>query len=961
MRLRLVFAMVASILLLSAGLALSQDLILDEGFDDPVLAGWDVSDAVVDDGSLRMSAGGHAFHTIPAEDFTVTVRLRLTGTAHALVHYRSGEAGNYAVRVGDGFVALQRHFGTVDEIAHTAAPVVPSEWLELGITVAGDNHTVRLDGETVIDLSDPEEFRGEAVGLRVEVGDSVDFDRVAVTGTSTTATTAGATDVGAEGLVWVRTGGPLGGLGYDVRMHPDNPDLMYVTDAFAGVFISENGGKTWAPSNEGITTRTGPSGDGIPVFTLTIDENNPDIIWVGTQNTRGIFRSDDGGRTWVQKDNGVVESEGITFRGFAVDPADSNVVYAAGEIASYAWSDEPVHGREFDMTRGVVYKTVDGGENWTAVWRGENLARYVWIDPTDTDVVYVSTGIFDREAANSDPVAGTPGGEGILKSTDGGATWNRINEGLGNLYVGTLFMHPENPDVLLAGTGSNQYGEGAGVYLSTDGGATWTRTLDSGAHSVEISLSNPDVAYAANTGFVYRSEDGGRTWRQVSGDVANWGPPGIVAGFPIDLQVDPRDPNRLFANNYGGGNFVSEDGGSTWAVASSGYTGAQVRSLAADPQEPGRVVAAARSGLFDTADGGTTWSGLLYEPVNTLEWNAVTVDPTDPQHLVAGTNWDADLVVSRDGGATWERTGTDLDAGMGWRVIAFAPSDATVLYAGSGAFVSPGNFDDRLPAAGVYTSRDGGVLWDPANDEVSSTSHVADLAIHPDDPQTAYAATIQNGLLMTRNGGASWVQLVTGASPNVSMLSIAIDPAEPLHLLAGFAPGGIRSSRDGGETWTPASGLIAESAITDIAFDPIDPTTVYAGDLFSGVHRSADGGDTWTPLSAGLRTRAVTALAVTADARHIYAATDGEGVFRLDLAGAPPPASVSPEPHDDELATPESTTPESSEAPTTTVLTAARDDDGGSGGVSVAVTAGVLTVVLLAAAGGAALWLQRKR
>jgi len=72
-------------------------------------------------------------------------------------------------------------------------------------------------------------------------------------------------------------------LGYDVRMHPDNPDKMYVTDAFAGVFISDDAGKTWYPSNQGLTDRTGESQNAIPVFCLTIDPHNPDIIWTGTQ------------------------------------------------------------------------------------------------------------------------------------------------------------------------------------------------------------------------------------------------------------------------------------------------------------------------------------------------------------------------------------------------------------------------------------------------------------------------------------------------------------------------------------------------------------------------------------------------------------------------------------------------------------------------------------------------------
>src|ERR1019366_3992545 len=88
----------------------------------------------------------------------------------------------------------------------------------------------------------------------------------------------------------------------------------------------------------------------------------------------------------------------------------------------------------------MVYKTTDGGEHWTQIWQGDNLARYVWIDPGNRNLLYVSTGFFDREDAQSNPVANLAGGVGILKSTDGGQTWRVLNQtnGLGNLYVGSL-------------------------------------------------------------------------------------------------------------------------------------------------------------------------------------------------------------------------------------------------------------------------------------------------------------------------------------------------------------------------------------------------------------------------------------------------------------------------------------------------------------------------------------------
>ena len=144
----------------------------------------------------------------------------------------------------------------------------------------------------------------------------------------------------AQDLTWIRTGGPLGGLGYDIRMRQDDLDRMFVTDAFAGAFASTDGGQTWAPANEGITTRIGMSGDAIPIFCLTIDPNDPNIIWAGTDGVRGIYRSTDGGATWTKMDNGVVEAEGITFRGFGVEPGNSDVVYAAAEVSSWTWAGE---------------------------------------------------------------------------------------------------------------------------------------------------------------------------------------------------------------------------------------------------------------------------------------------------------------------------------------------------------------------------------------------------------------------------------------------------------------------------------------------------------------------------------------------------------------------------------------------------------------------------------------------
>jgi photosystem II stability/assembly factor-like uncharacterized protein len=874
-----------------------------EQFNDPALPGWEHSTEVsVQDGALHVDPSGYVIHHESWNDFTLEMRLKRSGNGDGLVSYRVANGHAYHVVIGGEFAVLQREAaGSLTELDAIAPhPIPDNEWFQFSVELIGSDHLIRLNDELILEATDPDPLPPggiafEAFGeLTFEVDDiflNVEQPPSEAEQQPTRDTTQ--TDNAQLALnewTWIRTGGPLGGLGYDVRMHPQDPNLMYVTDAWAGVFISQDGGQSWSPTNQGITARGGSSGDAIPIFSLTIDPNNPDIIWTGTQDVRGIFKSIDGGRTWNEKVNGIVEMSGITFRGFTVDPRSSDIVYAAAEISSWAWANEERLGREFDMTKGVLYKTADGGETWTAIWRGDNLARYIWIDPRHPETIYLSTGIFDREAANSDPGAGLPGGEGVLKSTDGGKTWSSANQGLNNLYVGSLFMHPEQPDILLAGTGNNQYFQNAGVYLTTDGAQSWQYVLeDRVIETVEFSLSDPLIAYAASDVDVYQSQDGGRTWALMAGGEQGWGPPGVRAGFPIDFQVDPSDPNRIFANNYGGGNFLSLDGGRTWEVASTGYTGAQVRGIAVDPTQPERVYAAARSGIFVSQDGGNNWSGLAYPPASGLEWTVVAVDPLRSEHIIASTNWMDFLVGSSDFGRTWDKVGLNLSEGFGFRSLAFAPSNPDIVYAGSAAYYSAGSFNNGMAAKGVFRSDDNGQTWMPANDALSQNAHVAGLAVHPSNPDYVYAATTNLGLLHSQDGGTTWEQLAGGLPQQSNTLSVAIHPQKPEVVYAGMQFGGVYRSIDGGQIWEHVSaGLNPEASVTSIIINPKDASQIFIADQMSGVYVSEDEGTTWRVINEGLRTRAVNAMALSSDGLHLYAATEGEGVFRLDLNGQPP-------------------------------------------------------------------------
>ena len=880
-----------------------ESLLYSQDFETDAPTGWKFEPGwgiIQSDGMQVLVGQGHAWARLeagPWSDYRLRFRVKLSGGAVLHANFRVSGPKRYFIGLGNQAAYLSKQTaGDIFQENLATASGLGTNWQNVEIAGYGGTITVSLNDKVLLSYTDPEPLTSGGIAFESITDAQVLVDDVEIWGSAPENVPAPQADTG--GLTWIRTGGPLGGLGYDVRMRPDNTDIMYVTDAWAGVHKSTDGGQTWFPSNDGITTRKGESLDSIPVFCLTIDSHNYDTIWVGTEHAARIFKSTDGGEHWLEVTNNIRNDfqDGLTFRGFTVHPQSSDIVYTAAELHSWANGRPARQGREFEMVEGVVYKTVDGGQTWEQVWRGDSLARYIWINPQNPDVVYISTGIFDREAANSDPQSGTPGGEGILKSTDGGRTWNHVNQGLNNLYVGSLFMHAENPEILLAGTGNNQYHKFSGVYLSTDGGQTWEQTLkDDVIEAVEFSEFDPQVAYAGSANAVYRSTDGGHTWQKVSGE--EWGPEGVRVGFPIDFQVDPHDPQRLFVNAYGGGNFVSEDGGQSWSASSKGYTGAQVRALAVDPDQPGTIFAAARSGLFVSHNGGEDWTGISFPPAKVMEWNTVAVDPLGAAHIIASNNWNSDLLYSPNSGQEWTLTQNNLEGNRaGWSVLAFAPSQPEIVYAGSAGYYSAGTFSPEMPGAGIYISRDGGRHWETANTTITQDAHVRGLAVHPNDPMLVYAATFNAGLLHTTDGGQSWNQHSAGL-PAQGAFSIVMNPHEPGKLLAGFFRTGIYTSIDNGATWQPSSnGMPPEATITSIVFDPANPVTVYAADIHSGVYRSQDGGQTWLAINTGLRTRAVNALAISGDGQHLYAATEGEGVYRLDLNGQPPAPAFPSEP-----------------------------------------------------------------
>ncbi|HYE84388.1 MAG TPA: hypothetical protein VEG39_19775 [Clostridia bacterium] len=898
-----------------------EGILYQEAFEDGDTSIWKLENGWAqgkEDGRNVLSGSGHrwAVHMPSQEwsDYILSFDFKLQGQVNICFRHNWGQGDplRYFLSIHQGGYTLLKQLGKdIKPLLEGQKSGLQASWHRLSIDADSNTFKIHLDKQLLINYTDRENpiYSG---GIAFETLDNSCFyiDNIEVSGAYTT-----------QKASWEKTGGPLGGLGYDVRINPENKSIMFVTDNPSGVNKSLNGGKTWFQANEGITTRIGSSNDDIPIFCLAIDPNDPDIIWTGTDTARGIFKSLDCGRTWIKMDNGITENNEITFRGFAVKPGDSDVVFAAAEI------NKGLFGKEFARQKGKIYKTTDGGEHWVCVWEGGSLARVIIFDPVNPDILYASTGIFDREAYNTV-------GEGVLKSTDGGNTWTNINNGLENLFIGFLDMHPKDPDTLICAAGNYTYGEGSGIYITHNGGREWTKALQTTPGNepvtvVRFSSSNPNIVYAGFVPAFYRSVDGGVTWQRFTKqEVGIYGPPGVRAGIPISVDIDPDDPMVLFVNNYGGGVFKSTDGAETWMESSIGYTGANVHQVVVSPADQNTIYAIGRSGPFISSDGGQKWMGLAFNPIQEGEWNDIAVCPSDSRLVLCSDEFTAKLFRSSDGGQSWSRVFSMIKkedetptSRHGFKTIEFAPSNANVVYAGmrkERLSIDGSNY--KGPSFGMFKSVDGGNTWNQINSGLENTDrNINCIAVHPGIEDIVYIGTYLDGVFKSTNGGKSWSAASSGLMSE-DVRSLAIDPINPEIIYAGLGNGvGLYKTENGGESWNATSnGIVVEcpsylqrigqvnpgislekpvrtvgtdyastpwTLMSSVVIFPSNPEILFVSDYQRGVYMTTTGGESWVPINKGLDFKAVTSLALSKNEAVLYASTSGGGVYRLELGG----------------------------------------------------------------------------
>ena len=339
--------------------------------------------------------------------------------------------------------------------------------------------------------------------------------------------------------------------------------------------------------------------------------------------------------------------------------------FRAGRVVAVA--GDPVHQGTFyfGACSGGVWKTEDGGTNWRNVSDSFfNVASVgaVAVSDSDPNVVYAGTG----EACIRQNVSH---GDGVYKSTDGGATWRNI--GLERTrHIARVRVHPQDPDLVYVAAFGHAYGRNPerGVYRSKDGGETWELVLHksdrAGAVDISMDANNPRILYAAiyqaqrypwihesggEDSGLYKSTDGGDTWEDISSR------PGMPEGIMgrIGVAASPAKPGRVWAliESQNGGLFRSDDGGNNWELLTD--TG-DIRGrpwyythIFADPQDAETVYALEFS-AWRSIDGGRNFSLL---PTPHGDNHDLWIDPRNPQRMIEGN--DGGACVTYNGGLSW--------------------------------------------------------------------------------------------------------------------------------------------------------------------------------------------------------------------------------------------------------------------------------------------------------------------
>ncbi len=722
-----------------------------------------------------------------------------------------------------------------------------------------------------------------------------------VNGLKTTSNFFKTTDAAAH---WNNQNSGLAGNVFSLAVAPSAPNTIYAATS-TGFYRSTDGGTTWIKiQTTGVTS--------FSFSTLSVDPSNASVVYIGQF---GLFKSTDAGSNWTPVNTG----SSSTITSIVFDPSTSSTIYIS--------------------TANGVFKSTNSGSTWIPQNNfgvpGTPNVRALAIDPTTPLTLYAGT--FN---------------DGLFKSTNGGGVWTAMNNGMGGsnpTNVNVIVIDPANPSTIYTGHGSTP-GSG-GINQSTNGGASWT-PLTNGVPDVGVTamVATPSAVYAAlNSRGIIKTTNGGSSWTTT--DTGLWSPnisvlvkdPGNASvlyaagngnGFSdaFVTKLNPSGSGLLFSTLIGGS---KEESGNGIAVDASGnitvvgqttslnfpFANA-IRSTVTfngncttgfvtklNPAVPSYTFSTyLGGGQCDVANGvATDSSGNIYVTGRTGSTDFPIANAFQP--IFAGSQFsDAfDAFVSKLtpggsliystylGGASGADTGFGIAADSSGSAYVtgstlstnFPTANPIQTCTGFDVFVtkfssdgSALNYSTCLGGGGADTGR--GIAVDSANN-----AYITGATDSINFPLVAGALRTRSGFYKSVDGAANWSNdnyglggaVSTSVSfPQPGASALAIHPTNPSIVYAATVAGVFKST-NGGRTWSAMNNGLPSGGVGLLVIDPLTPSTLYVTTSSfnnSGVYKTTDGGATWNLRSNGLITSAINSLVIDpATPNTLYVSFEG--------------------------------------------------------------------------------------
>jgi photosystem II stability/assembly factor-like uncharacterized protein len=590
----------------------------------------------------------------------------------------------------------------------------------------------------------------------------------------------------------------------------------------------------------------------------------------------GLWKTENAGTTWKP----VFDGEGSYSIGcVTIDPSNPNVIWVGtGENNSQ---------RSVSFGDGV-YKSMDGGQSWSnmGLKESEHIGRIV-VHPGDSNVVFV---------AAQGPLWRSGGDRGLYKTTDGGATWERILHVSDDTGVSEVWLDPRDPDLVYATSYQRRRhvwtlingGPESAFHKSTDGGTTW-RKIDKGLPDVDrgrmglcISPVNPDVVYGVvdavrDKGGVFRSLDRGESWEKRS-DHAPGG------DYWNELTCDPHDLDTVYSVEVW--LWVTRDGGKTFEKVNWKKKHVDDHAVWLDPDDPDYMLVGCDGGIYESFDRGETW--LFKENLPITQFYRVAVDTSEPFYYVYGGTQDNATLGGPS--RTLRKSGISNEdwfitvGGDGYETQV-DPTDPNIVYS-------------QWQYGGLvrYDRRSEEIVDIQPQEEPGEPAHRwnwdSPLLISPHSPTRLYFASQR--LFQSDDRGDTWIAISgdlsrqldrdqlpvmgriwemdavhksTSTSNYGNIVSLTESPLVEGLIYVGTDDGLIQVTEDGGENWRKVDGVpeVPERTyVSDLEASIFDENTVYAtfdnhkmGDFAPYVAVSRDKGLTWKSMRGDLPDRQV--------------------------------------------------------------------------------------------------------